>query len=64
MRGMVKVGRRVVKDNMLEAKASKIDIPEDLLEEYLGVHKCGFGLAGVDNQVGQVTGLAWTSVGG
>merc|ERR1712000_364655 len=32
--------------------------------EYLGVAKFSYGLAGVENQVGQVTGLAWTSVGG
>ena len=63
-RELAKLCRRVVKANMLAAKASKIDITEDLLEEYLGVHKYSFGLAGVDNQVGQVTGLAWTSVGG
>ena len=63
-RELAKLCRRVVKANMLADKASKIEITEELLEEYLGVHKCSFGLAGVDNQVGQVTGLAWTSVGG
>ncbi len=63
-RELAKLCRRVVKANMLADKASNIEITEDLLEEYLGVHKCSFGLAGVDNQVGQVTGLAWTSVGG
>ena len=63
-RELAKLCRRVVKANMLAAKSSKIEITEDLLEEYLGVHKFSFGLAGIDNQVGQVTGLAWTSVGG
>ncbi|MBA36103.1 MAG: endopeptidase La [Oleispira sp.] len=63
-RELAKLCRRVVKANMLATKSSKIEITEDLLEEYLGVHKYSFGLAGVDNQVGQVTGLAWTSVGG
>jgi ATP-dependent Lon protease len=63
-RELAKLCRRVVKANMLADKASNIEITEELLEEYLGVHKCSFGLAGVDNQVGQVTGLAWTSVGG
>ena len=63
-RELAKLCRRVVKANMLATKASKIEITEELLEEYLGVHKYSFGLAGVDNQVGQVTGLAWTSVGG
>jgi ATP-dependent Lon protease len=63
-RELAKLCRRVVKANMLATQASSIEITEDLLEEYLGVHKYSFGLAGVDNQVGQVTGLAWTSVGG
>ena len=63
-RELAKLCRRVVKANMLATKSSKIEITEDLLEEYLGVRKYSFGLAGVDNQVGQVTGLAWTSVGG
>ena len=63
-RELAKLCRRVVKANMLAAKSSNIDITEDLLEEYLGVRKFSFGLAGVDNQIGQVTGLAWTSVGG
>jgi ATP-dependent Lon protease len=63
-RELAKLCRRVVKANMLATEASSIEITEDLLEEYLGVHKYSFGLAGVDNQVGQVTGLAWTSVGG
>ena len=63
-RELAKLCRRVVKANMLATKSSKIEISEDLLEEYLGVHKYSFGLAGVENQVGQVTGLAWTSVGG
>ena len=63
-RELAKLCRRVVKANMLATKASNIAITSDLLEEYLGVHKFSFGLAGVDNQIGQVTGLAWTSVGG
>ncbi len=63
-RELAKLCRRVVKANMLATKSSNIEITEDLLEEYLGVHKYSFGLAGVDNQIGQVTGLAWTSVGG
>jgi|TARA_B110000211_G_scaffold234264_1_gene303209 ATP-dependent Lon protease len=63
-RELAKLCRRVVKANMLSTKSSNIEVTEELLEEYLGVHKYSFGLAGVDNQVGQVTGLAWTSVGG
>ena len=63
-RELAKLCRRVVKANMLATKSTNIEVTEELLEEYLGVHKFSFGLAGVDNQVGQVTGLAWTSVGG
>jgi ATP-dependent Lon protease len=42
----------------------KISITSKNLEKYLGVYRYDFGLAAKDNQVGQVTGLAWTSVGG
>ena len=34
------------------------------LEKYLGVYRYDYGVAAKENQVGQVTGLAWTSVGG
>ena len=42
----------------------KISITSKNLEKYLGVYRYDYGLAAKDNQVGQVTGLAWTSVGG
>jgi ATP-dependent Lon protease len=63
-RELAKLCRRVVKTNMLAKKSGNVEITEALLEDYLGVHKYSFGLAGIENQVGQVTGLAWTSVGG
>jgi ATP-dependent Lon protease len=63
-RELAKLCRRVVKANMLADDQDKIAISEELLEEYLGVRKFSFGLAGQNNQVGHVTGLAWTSVGG
>ncbi|MCD8524134.1 MAG: endopeptidase La [Saccharospirillaceae bacterium] len=63
-REIAKLCRRVVKANMLEKNQKARDISEELLDEYLGVQKFRYGLAGLDNQVGQVTGLAWTSVGG
>ncbi len=42
----------------------KISITSKNLEKYLGVYRYDYGIAAKDNQVGQVTGLAWTSVGG
>ncbi len=63
-REIAKVCRRVVKANMLDKTTSERVIDDALLEEYLGVSKFRYGLAGVTNEVGQVTGLAWTSVGG
>ncbi len=65
-----KVCRKVVKA-LLTAKAEsganatkKIAVGADALEAYLGVQRYDFGVAAKENQVGQVTGLAWTSVGG
>ncbi|WP_243989380.1 endopeptidase La [Venatorbacter sp. C2-1] len=63
-REIAKLCRRVVKANMLEKNQQTRDISAELLDEYLGVQKFRYGLAGLDNQIGQVTGLAWTSVGG
>lgn len=63
-REIAKLCRRVVKANILESNQKTRDISEELLQEYLGVHKFRYGLAGAQNEVGQVTGLAWTSVGG
>lgn len=42
----------------------KVNISSKNLEKYLGVYRYDYGVAAKDNQVGQVTGLAWTSVGG
>lgn len=63
-RELAKLCRRVVKSNILEKNQKTQVIDADLLEEYLGTPKYRYGLADVENQVGQVTGLAWTSVGG
>ena len=44
--------------------AKRIEVTSENLETYLGVKRFDFGLAAKENQVGQVTGLAWTEVGG
>lgn len=65
---IAKICRKVVKELLLsksKQKASKkINVTSKNLEQYLGVKRYDFGVAAKENQVGQVTGLAWTSVGG
>jgi ATP-dependent Lon protease len=74
---IAKVCRKVVKELLLnqtkaknsgrvaDAKAvKKIVITSKNLDKYLGVYRYDYGVAAKENQVGQVTGLAWTSVGG
>lgn len=56
--------RKVVKQVVLKKRTSKANIGVKSLAKYLGVRKFRFGLAEQNNQVGEVTGLAWTSVGG
>ena len=63
-RQLAKLCRRVVKAHLLDKTTDTVVINAQLLDEYLGAPKFRYGLAGVQNQVGQVTGLAWTSVGG
>ncbi len=56
--------RKVVKEVVLKKRKNKAIINAKVLEKYLGVKKHRFGLAEENNQIGEVTGLAWTSVGG
>ncbi|BBB22302.1 ATP-dependent Lon protease [Abyssogena phaseoliformis symbiont OG214] len=56
--------RKVVKEVVLKKRKTKANIDVKSLEKYLGVRRFRFGLAEQNNQVGEVTGLAWTSVGG
>ncbi|QPT40256.1 endopeptidase La [Oligella ureolytica] len=46
------------------AAKKAVIVNSDNLSDYLGVRRFSFGLAEAENQVGQVTGLAWTEVGG
>lgn len=64
-REMSKICRKVVKDVLLSGKQSKkITVTPKNLEKYLGVKRFRYGLAEEHDQIGQVTGLAWTEVGG
>ncbi|MFI4963162.1 MAG: endopeptidase La, partial [Legionellales bacterium] len=63
-RDIASVCRKVVKEILLSKVTKKINITLTNIEKYLGVKKFRYGLAEEFDQVGQVTGLAWTSVGG
>lgn len=63
-RDIARICRKVVKQILLNKKIKKIHVSTSNLEKYLGVKKFRYGLAEEFDQVGQVTGLAWTSVGG
>ncbi|MEE2654103.1 MAG: S16 family serine protease, partial [Pseudomonadota bacterium] len=63
-REIAKVCRKIVKNVALSDDKSPIEVTSENLEEYLGVRKFTFGKAEEENKVGQVTGLAWTQVGG
>jgi ATP-dependent Lon protease len=65
-REISKVCRKVVKGLLLKKgdKGGAVQVNSRNLEKYLGVRRYMFGMAEKDNQVGQVTGLAWTEVGG
>ena len=58
------VCRKVVKDILFSKQSKKISVSAKNTEKYLGVRKFRYGLAEAFDHVGQVTGLAWTSVGG
>ena len=64
-REIAKICRKVVKQRMLGKDRSKsTQVHPKSLERFLGVRRFRFGLAEENDQVGQVTGLAWTEVGG
>ena len=63
-REISKICRKVVKALSLKERDKKIVINARNLEKYLGVRRYSYGVAEKNNQVGQVTGLAWTEVGG
>ena len=64
-REVSKICRKVVKQLLLKKEAgTSVKVDSDNLDKFLGVRRFDFGLAGKEDQVGQVTGLAWTEVGG
>ena len=63
-REISKICRKVVRALVLRSRNSKIVVNAKNLDKYLGVRRYTFGVAEKENQIGQVTGLAWTEVGG
>jgi ATP-dependent Lon protease len=58
-----KLARKAVKDILVE-KHKSVHVTADMVEDYLGVPRYRFGEAELEDQVGVVTGLTWTEVGG
>lgn len=63
-REVAKIARKVVKEILLDKKTKKVAVTSRNLEKYLGVRRFRYGSVEQENQIGQVTGLAWTEVGG
>ncbi|MDB5683548.1 MAG: ATP-dependent protease La [Sphingomonas bacterium] len=62
-REIAKLARKALR-RILEGKASQIEVTSDNLNEFAGVRKFSFGVGEEEDQIGAVTGLAWTEVGG
>ncbi len=63
-REISKICRKVVKSLLTKKRENRVTVSARNLDHYLGVRRFTYGLAEKHNQVGQVTGLAWTEVGG
>ncbi len=63
-REISKICRKVVKSLLLKPRDKKVMVTPKSMEKYLGVRRFRYGIAEENDQVGQVTGLAWTEVGG
>ncbi|MCC6008293.1 MAG: endopeptidase La [Rhodobacteraceae bacterium] len=62
-RELAKLSRKAVTE-IVKGKSKSVEVTVDTLETYLGVRRFRYGLAEMEDQVGVVTGLAWTSAGG
>ncbi|MCX2788168.1 endopeptidase La [Vibrio sp. Sgm 5] len=63
-REISKICRKAVKNILLDSSLKSVTVTMENLKEYLGVQRHDFGKADDSNRIGQVTGLAWTQVGG
>ena len=63
-REISKICRKAVKEMLLKPETKQIKVTAKNIEKYLGVKRFRFGSADEKDQIGQVTGLAWTEVGG
>ncbi|WP_317929214.1 endopeptidase La [Halioxenophilus sp. WMMB6] len=63
-REIAKICRKVVTQHVKDKSIEKAIVESDVIEKYLGVKRFDYGVAEQENQIGQVTGLAWTQVGG
>jgi ATP-dependent Lon protease len=63
-RELSKIGRKAVKQLLMAPAEKTVTVDSKNLDKYLGVRRFRYGKAEESNRVGQVTGLAWTEVGG
>ncbi|AKO39783.1 DNA-binding protein [[Haemophilus] ducreyi] len=63
-REIAKICRKAVKALILDNKTKKITVTDKNIQDYLGVKRFDYGKMDTQNRVGEVTGLAWTEVGG
>jgi ATP-dependent Lon protease len=63
-RDISKICRKTVKDLLTKGGKKRVTVTARNLDKFLGVRRFTYGIAEKQNQVGQVTGLAWTEVGG
>ncbi|MGB0895350.1 MAG: endopeptidase La [Parashewanella sp.] len=63
-RELSKICRKVVKKILLDKSIKSVDVTQENIKDFLGVQHFDYGKAESNNQIGQVTGLAWTQVGG